>query len=140
VEYVDMDKEVNPPHDYFHQRFLMVEINNTTVGLLADRIINVSHLANEIIDITLAVISSHGKKNKGIGKLNTDTRLILLVNETLMLSSEEMAAIFQIQEENIRTSIETKIPKSDFASPTADFICIKQGACENGMAHGNLFF
>lgn len=117
----------------------MVEIDNTTVGLLADRISNVSHLPNDIIGTTPAVISSYGKENKGIAKLNTGTRLMFLVDETLIRSSEEMAAIFQIREEQAKTSTETKIPKSDFASPTTDFICIKQGACENSMAHGNLF-
>lgn len=130
-----MNKKIKPPHDGLHQRFFMVGIDNTTVGLLADRISNVSHLPNDIIDTTPAVISSYEKENKGIAKSNTGTQMILLVDETLIRSSGEMAAIFQIQEKQS----ETKTPKSDFASPFADFICIKQGACKNSMAHGNLF-
>ena len=130
-----MNKKIKPPHDLLHHRILMVEIDNTTVGLLADRISNVSHLPNDIIDATPAVISSYEQENKGIAKSNTGTRMILLVDETLIRSSGEMAAFFQIQEKQS----ETKTPKSDFASPFADFICIKQGACGIGMAHGNRF-
>ncbi|NIM18613.1 MAG: hypothetical protein GTO45_42095 [Candidatus Aminicenantes bacterium] len=134
-----MRKKLKLHHDGLHQHILMVEIDNTTVGLLADRISSVSHLPKDIIDTTPAVISSYGKENKGIAKLNTGTRMILLVDETLIRSSGEMTAISQIQEEQAKTSTETEIPKSDFAFRAADFICIMQGACENSMAHGNLF-
>ena len=134
-----MNKKIKPPHDLLHQRILMVKIDNTRVGPLADRICSVSYLPNDIIDTTPAVISSFGKENKGIAKSNTGTRIILLVDETLIRSSGEMTAIFQIQEKQPKTGTETKTPKSDFASPFADFICIKQGACKNSMAHGNLF-
>jgi hypothetical protein len=136
-----MLKKLKLHYDSLHQRIIMVEIYNTTVGLLADRISSVSHLPKDIIDTISAVISSYGKENKGIAKLNTGTRtrMILLVDETLIRSNEEMTAISQIQEEQAKTGTETKIPKPDFVFRAADFLCIKQGACENSMAHGNLF-
>jgi hypothetical protein len=137
-----MLKKLKPLHNGLHQPILMVEIDNATVGLLADRTRDVSHLPKDIINTIPAVISSYGKENKGIARLNTGTRtctrMILLVDETLIRSNEEMTAFSQIQEKQSKTGTETKIPKSDFAFRTADFICTKQGACKNSMAHGNL--
>jgi purine-binding chemotaxis protein CheW len=95
-----------------NQRVLFVEIEKMTIGLLVDRVSEVARLSRSFIDTTPAVISSYGKEIKAIAKLNEGTRLILLINETQLLSNEEMTTIMQIQQEREKDEspgVETKI-------------------------------
>jgi hypothetical protein len=119
--------------DSLCQRFLTTAIDKAAVEPTADRISSVSHLSEDVIETTPAVISSYGKTNKGIATSNAGTWLITFVDETLMRCSEEMAAISLSREEQA----ETETPKSEFSFCNADFIRIKQGVCENSMVHGN---
>ena len=85
--------------DLKDQRILIVAIKQTTVGLLVDKVSEVTRLPKSIIDTTPAVISSYGREIRGIARLNHGTRLILMLDETLLLSGDEMEAIAKIQEE-----------------------------------------
>ncbi len=86
------------------QRVFIVNIGLTTVGLLVDKVSEVVRLPKSIIDSTPTVISTYGKEIKGIAKLNQGSRLILLLDEKLLLSIDEMAAIAQIGEEQSQTT------------------------------------
>ncbi len=120
------------------RRFLTRATANEAVGLPSDRIGCVLHLSEDVIDTTPAVISSYGKMNNAIPTASSGRWLILFVDETLIRYSGEMAATSICREAPSKTG--TEMPESDFSFCNADSICIKQGACGNSMAHGNLSF
>jgi purine-binding chemotaxis protein CheW len=87
----------DPDRDFKRdQRILILDIAGATIGLLVDQVNQVARLPKSIIDITPAILSSYGKEICGIAKLNGGTRLVLLLDETALLSSSEMDAIATI--------------------------------------------
>ncbi len=81
------------------QRVLIVNIGAAVVGLLVDRVNEVSRLPRSIIDSTPAVLHSYGEEIKGIAKLEEGKRLILLVDEALVIPGEDMDSISNIRDE-----------------------------------------
>lgn len=107
-------EDVLKKHDARDQRILIVNIENTTVGLLVDRVTEVSRLPKRIIDTTPAVISSYGKEIKGIAKLDNGKRLILLVDEKLLIPMEDVETISKIGEEGKETQKEEEIKERQY--------------------------
>jgi purine-binding chemotaxis protein CheW len=93
------------------QRILVIEIRRVTLGILVDHVIEVARLPKNIIDTTPAVISSYGKEIKGIAKLDNGSRLIMLLDESQMLTGEEMNAITRIQDEQRKDTEDTAAGK-----------------------------
>jgi purine-binding chemotaxis protein CheW len=92
-------EELLKKHDLRDQRILIVDIAGTTTGLLVDRVTEVSRFPAAGIETTPAVIASYGKEIKGIVKLNNGKRLILFVDENLLIPMEDIEAISKIGED-----------------------------------------
>lgn len=92
-------EEVLNRRSYASQRILIVDIHDTTTGLLVDRVNQVTRLPKDLIDTTPAVISTYGREIRGVAKLNEGKRLILMADENQLLSDEEIAAISQIRDQ-----------------------------------------
>lgn len=90
------------------QRVLITDIAGTPVGLLVDRVREVVSLPKSVIDNTPAVVATYGKEIKGVAKLESGSRLILLMDETALLSSEEIKTISQIHDEQTQQQEEVK--------------------------------
>lgn len=81
------------------QRVLITDIAGTTIGLLVDRVHEVVRLPVTVIDNTPAVVATYGKEIKSVAKLENGSRLILLMDETALLSGEEIQTISQIRDQ-----------------------------------------
>jgi purine-binding chemotaxis protein CheW len=82
-----------------NRRILILDIQGTTIGLLVDRVLEVSRLPKSLIDTAPAIVASYGKEIKGIARLDGGKRLILIVDQDLLIPMEDVEAISKIQDE-----------------------------------------
>jgi len=82
------------------QRVIVVEVNNILVGLLVDKVSEVLRISKNKIDSTPYVIANYGKELKSIAKLDEGKRLIMILDEKKLISSEDVETISNISKED----------------------------------------
>ncbi len=75
------------------QRILVVETGEIHVGLIVDSVNEVVRIPKDIIDETPWVATSAKKELKGVAKLDEGRRLIMIMDESSLLSQEEGAEL-----------------------------------------------
>lgn len=79
------------------QRALVIEIQGMTVGFLVDWVDEVIRVPRSVIDETPFIASSDRKELKAVAKLNHGDRLIMIMDETALVSSETSKMISDLK-------------------------------------------
>lgn len=82
-------KETIKAHMTEDQRVLVVESGNVTVGYLVDSVNEVVRIPKSVIESTPAMARSERKELMGIAKLNEGKRLIMIMDETALVSRKD---------------------------------------------------
>ncbi len=82
------------------QRVVVIEVNSILMGLLVDKVSEVLRISRDKIDSTPYVIASYGKELKSIAKLDEGKRLIMILDEKKLISSEDVETISNISKED----------------------------------------
>ncbi len=93
-------KKVLEKHICEDQRALVVEVDSITVGFLVDWVDEVSRIPQSVIDETPAMAASDRKELRAVAKLEQGRRLIMIMDEKALLSSETSRAIKKLEKQN----------------------------------------
>lgn len=81
------------------QRIMVVDMNQTSVGLLVDRVQQVLRIPNEIMETPPTVLGTEKSKVlKSIAKIDNGQRIILLLDEEQLLDRQEIKEINEIEQ------------------------------------------
>ncbi len=94
-----LDKNINE-----FQRILVVETGNIHVGFIVDSVNEVLRVSKSTIDKTPWVASSAQKELKGVAKLDNGKRLIMIMEESSLISQEESEELGKISEAGKKTA------------------------------------
>ena len=98
-----------------NRRILILDIHGTTIGLLVDRVLEVSRLPKNLIDTAPAIVASYGKEIKGIARLDGGKRLILIVDHNLLIPMEDVEVISKIRDEGEESQkVEEKVKELQY--------------------------
>lgn len=104
---IDKDKDLKQKDC----RILIVDINQSSFGLMVDRVNEVMRIPHAQIETTPNLLASYGKEIKGVAKLDSGQRLILIMDEELLISAEDAESIAKIQKER---SQEKKVKEEEY--------------------------
>ncbi|MEE4355984.1 MAG: chemotaxis protein CheW [Desulfococcaceae bacterium] len=93
-------KKVLEKHICEDQRALVVEVDSITVGFLVDWVDEVSRIPQSVIDETPAMAASDRKELRAVAKLEQGRRLIMIMDEKALLSSETSRVIKKLKKQN----------------------------------------
>lgn len=79
-------------------RILVVDMGTFTAGIMVDKISEVLRVPSTIILPAPKFSTQSGEQLKGVAKLNNGKRMILILDPTKMISSEEISAFSDIRE------------------------------------------
>jgi purine-binding chemotaxis protein CheW len=71
------------------QRIIVVGTNSMNIGYLVDSVNEVMRIPHSVIDATPALATSEKSELKGVAKLDEGKRLIMIMNESALVSGEE---------------------------------------------------
>ena len=91
------------------QRVIIVEAGAIHIGFLVDSVNEVLRIPTSIIDDTPYVASSGKKELKGVAKLDDGKRLVMIMNESLLVSQEESEILSNISRKSGETNVEEDI-------------------------------
>jgi len=91
------------------QRVIIVEAGAMHIGFLVDSVNEVLRIPTSIIDDTPYVASSGKKELKGVAKLDDGKRLVMIMNESLLVSQEESEILSNISRKSGETNVEEDI-------------------------------
>ncbi|MBN2010485.1 chemotaxis protein CheW [candidate division KSB1 bacterium] len=94
------------------QRTLVVESNTMTIGYLVDSVDEVIRIPHSVIDNTPAMAASDRKELKAVAKLNDGKRLIMIMDEAALVSSETEKRLDEIVENQGMDLLEDGAEKS----------------------------
>ncbi len=90
-------KTVIEAHISEDQRVMVVEADTMNIGYLVDCVDEVIRIPKSIIDPTPSIASSKRKELKGVAKLNSGERLIMIMDESALVSREASRVLSDIQ-------------------------------------------
>ncbi|QTA88031.1 chemotaxis protein CheW [Desulfonema magnum] len=104
------------------QRALMVESDSMTIGYLVDWVDEVLRIPISVIDETPVVASSGRKEVKAVAKLNKGERLIMIMDESALVSRETSRALSEQirKEEAVEKGDAKDSEKKSLAQQTMD--------------------
>ncbi len=106
-------KRVMDQHILEDQRALVVESGAMSIGYLVDWVDEVLRIPQSVIDATPAMASSDRKEIKAVAKLNKGERLIMIMDESALVSHETSQMISdQLRKEGAETG-ETSREKAE---------------------------
>jgi purine-binding chemotaxis protein CheW len=79
------------------QRVMVVEAGGTVIGYLVDRVNEVIRIPRSVIDDTPSIASSERRELKGVAKLDRGDRLIMIMDESSLISRETTRALSGMQ-------------------------------------------
>ncbi|MBW1705050.1 MAG: chemotaxis protein CheW [Deltaproteobacteria bacterium] len=88
------------------QRVLIVEAGAMQIGFLVDSVSEVLRIPTSTIDDTPYAASSGKKELKGVAKLNEGKRLVMIMDESSLVSQEESEMLSDIRRESEKTNVE----------------------------------
>lgn len=71
------------------QRIIVVGTDSTNIGYLVDSVNEVMRIPHSVIDATPALATSENRELRGVAKLDEGKRLIMIMNESGLVSGEE---------------------------------------------------
>jgi purine-binding chemotaxis protein CheW len=90
-------KSVIEAHISEDQRVMVVEADTMNIGYLVDCVDEVIRIPKSVIDETPAIASSKRKELRGVAKLNNGERLIMIMDESALVSREASRVLSEIQ-------------------------------------------
>ncbi|MBF0232237.1 MAG: chemotaxis protein CheW [Desulfamplus sp.] len=90
-------KESMAAHIREDQRTMVVECKSMTIGFLVDWVDEVLRIPRSVIDKTPAMAASKKKELKSVGKLNNGERLIMIMDESALVSEETLDLLSDIK-------------------------------------------
>ena len=90
-------KETMVDHIQEDQRTMVVESDTMTIGFLVDWVDEVLRIPKSVIDKTPAMAASRKKELKSVAKLNDGERLIMIMDESALVSGETREMLSDIQ-------------------------------------------
>jgi len=90
-------KTVVEAHISEDQRVMVVEADTMNMGYLVDCVDEVIRIPKSVIDQTPAIASSKRKELKGVAKLDSGERLIMIMDESALVSREASRVLSDIQ-------------------------------------------
>lgn len=89
-------KAVIEAHISEDQRVMVVEADTMNIGYLVDCVDEVIRIPKSVIDETPAIASSKRRELKGVAKLNNGERLIMIMDESALVSREASRVLSDI--------------------------------------------
>lgn len=78
------------------QRIIVVGTDSMNIGYLVDSVNEVLRIPHSVIDATPALATSENKEVRGVAKLDEGKRLIMIMNESALISGEESRKLADI--------------------------------------------
>lgn len=103
-------KETMVDHIQEDQRTMVVESDTMTIGFLVDWVDEVLRIPKSVIDKTPAMAASRKKELKSVAKLDDGERLIMIMDESALVSDETKDVLSDIQS---RAGGDTRTGKAD---------------------------
>ena len=92
-------KQVVAEHHMEDQRVMVVESSGLYAGYLVDSVNEVMRIQRSFIDDTPAMAASKGKEIKGVARLDDGKRLVMIMDEQTLVTSEAGQAIKRISDQ-----------------------------------------
>ncbi|QTA77938.1 Chemotaxis protein [Desulfonema limicola] len=92
-------KNILEKHISEDQRALVVEAGTMSIGFLVDWVDEVIRIPRSVIDDTPALAASERKELKAVAKLNQGERLIMIMDETALISDETSRVLKKIKKD-----------------------------------------
>ena len=113
-------KRVIAAHTTEDQRVMVVESESMSVGYLVDMVNEVVRIPKSIIDQTPEMAKSDRKELRGIAKLKKGERLIMIINETALVSKKDTALISQVTSDGSKNGKSTDLDSRSLAQQALD--------------------
>jgi purine-binding chemotaxis protein CheW len=78
------------------QRIIVVGTDSMNIGYLVDSVNEVMRIPHAVIDATPALATSENRELRGVAKLDEGKRLIMIMNESALVSGEESSRLADI--------------------------------------------
>lgn len=95
-EYFTMLKESIEKFGTEDQRVMIVETDGVSIGFMVDDVNEVARIPKSVIDETPKIASSSRKELRGVAKLDEGKRLIMILDESALLSESEKGALSEL--------------------------------------------
>lgn len=115
IDCLSVFKTVIESHISEDQRVIVVEVDTMHIGFLVDSVDEVIRIPKAIIDQTPAIASSRKKELKGVAKLENGERLIMIMDESALVSQETSRILSTLQSEGTSAAKEDKGSESSLA-------------------------
>lgn len=92
IPVIDLRKRFNlPPKDHTEEnRIVVIDVNNTTIGMIVDGVSEVLRLTDSTVEPTPAIISSVDTEYlKGVGKLEDRLLILLDIEKIFSMAQQE---------------------------------------------------